>query len=558
MNLPLLALLTPLALLVSARASAAQEAAPLTERVDAVFARFQGPESPGCALAVMRDGRIVYSRGYGMADLQHQIPITPSSIFHVASVSKQFTTMSIALLAQQGVLSLDDDIRKYVPEVPDFGETITIRHLIHHTSGLRDQWSLLAMAGWRPDDPKTEADILDLVSRQRELNFRPGDQHVYNNTGYTLMAVIVKRVSGKSLREFAEERIFRPLGMTSTHFHDDHTMIVRGRTSAYEPREGGGLRISIPVFDNVGATSLFTTVEDLAKWDRNFVDARVGGPELLDRMHTRGRLNDGEEVPYAFALMHGEHQGLKTVGHSGADAGYRADFLRFPDQRLSVTALCNVSDANPGSLTRQVATLYLADEIRTAQRSEASSPPAYAASGAEPDLARYEGSYWDERTETLGRVVMRNGKLTVVAGRPTELVPLGNGRFVAQEDESARFAFRRLPGEGDMEMEYQIGGARPNHFRRMPPPEGVGERLARYAGTFHSPELGVDWTVAAVEGKLLLRRRKFEDQVLEPVFADAFVAPNGTILRFAPDDNGGIGGFAVSAGRVRHLRFERR
>ncbi|HWN97895.1 MAG TPA: serine hydrolase domain-containing protein, partial [Blastocatellia bacterium] len=321
----------------------------LTGKVDEVFAVFDKPDSPGCALAVIKDGRIVYKRGYGQSNLEDGVAISPASIFHVASISKQFTAMAIVLLAQQGKLSLDDDVRKYVSEVPDFGERITIRHLIHHTSGLRDQWSLLELAGWREDDVITEGDILELVSRQKELNFKPGAEHLYCNTGYTLLAVIVKRVSGQSLREFADANIFKPLAMTSTHFHDDHSMIVKGRTSAYQRTKQGGLKVSIPVFDTYGATSLFTTVEDMAKWDQNFVDKTVGGEAGINQMLSVGLLNNGKRLGYAFGLSLGEYKGLKTVGHGGADAGYRADFLRFPEQRFSVVCLCNLSTSNPGS-----------------------------------------------------------------------------------------------------------------------------------------------------------------------------------------------------------------
>src|SRR5688572_16119862 len=276
-------------------AQSGQLAPSMATRIDSVFALYNSGTSPGCATSVVRDGQPVFEKGYGMSDFQHGVPITPGSIFHVASISKQFAAMSMVLLARDGKLSLDDDVRKHIPEVPDFGRRITIRHLIHHTSGLRDQWSLLSMSGWRADDPKSEADILWLVSRQRALNFDPGAEHLYSNTGFTLLGTIVKRVTGKSLREFTTERIFAPLGMTSTHFHDDHTMIVPGRTSAYNPRQGAGrggasigvdnYAISIPVFDNAGATSLFTTVQDMAKWERNFLSPTVGDSQTIAQMH---------------------------------------------------------------------------------------------------------------------------------------------------------------------------------------------------------------------------------------------------------------------------------
>ncbi|HEV2132611.1 MAG TPA: serine hydrolase domain-containing protein, partial [Longimicrobiaceae bacterium] len=357
---------------------AAQGAEPqdtLAARVDALFRQWDRPGSPGAAVAVIRDGEIVYSRGYGMANLEYDVPITPTTIFHIASVSKHFTAFAIALLAEEGKLSLDDDIRTHLPEVPDFGRTLTIRHLIHHTSGLRDQWELLAMAGWRLDDVITREHILKMVSHQRALNFDPGEEYLYSNTGYTLMALLVERVSGQSFREFTEERIFRPLGMTSTHFHDDHEMIVPGRAYSYAPRPGGGFRNSPLNYANVGATSLFTTVEDLAKWDRNFYEPQVGSEALFAQMESRGVLNDGRQIEYAFALSIGEHHGLRTVGHSGADAGYRSYYVRFPEQRLSVVVLSNLSSFNPTRVALRVADIYLAGHFPDRRRSQAYAAP---------------------------------------------------------------------------------------------------------------------------------------------------------------------------------------
>jgi CubicO group peptidase (beta-lactamase class C family) len=266
------------------------------KQIDQVFEKWNKPDSPGCALGVYKDGQIVYKRGYGVADLNDDVPITPATVFHVASMSKQFTAASIVLLAQQGKLSLDDDVRKYIPELPDFGERITIRHLVHHTSGLRDQWNLLELAGWRYSlDLITDEDVMSVMTRQKDLNFKPGDKHVYCNTGYTLMGLIVKRVSGMSLREFTTKDIFEPLGMTHTHFRDDHAEIIKHDALGYE-QEGKDkpFRMSLTNFDTVGATSLHTTVEDLQLWDENFYHPRIGGPAFLQQMLERGKLNSGE------------------------------------------------------------------------------------------------------------------------------------------------------------------------------------------------------------------------------------------------------------------------
>ncbi len=347
-----------IALLLAFVSAAAQEpvnrekrAQSLREQTDKIFAKWDSTASPGCALSVIGDGQIIYKRGYGMANLDHDVPITAETAFHVASVSKQFTAAAILLLAQDGKLSLDDDVRKFITELPDFGVRISIKHLIYHTSGLRDQWNLLGLAGWRYSlDLITDDDVLELISHQKDLNFKPGEKHVYCNTGYTLLAQIVKRVSGQSFREFTTNRIFKPLDMRSTHFRDDHAEIVKHVAYGYvEGESGNGYRLSVTNFDTVGATSLLTTVEDLAHWDENFYNPRVGGPVFLAQQLQRGKLNNGKELDYAAGLEHGKYRGLRTIDHGGGDAGYRADLLRFPDQHFSVACLCNKGEINPAS-----------------------------------------------------------------------------------------------------------------------------------------------------------------------------------------------------------------
>src|SRR5580693_9132971 len=346
-----------IAILLGAGTSSSQTLPPdAAKQIDKVFEKWDKPDSPGCSLGVYKDGKIAYKRGYGMANLNDDIPNTPATVFHVASMSKQFTAAAIVLLAQEGKLSLDDDLRKYIPELPDFGQRITIRHLVHHTSGLRDQWNLLDLAGWRYSlDLITDDDVMSVITRQKDLNFKPGDRHVYCNTGYTLMGLIVKRVSGLSLREFTTKNIFEPLGMTHTHFRDDHAEIIKHDALGYEQEKDKPFRMSLTNFDTVGATSLHTTVEDLVLWDENFYHPRVGGPAFPQQMLERGKLNSGEQLDYAFGLTIGKYKGLPTVEHGGADAGYRSGLTRFPEQHFSAAVLCNSAETNPNSLIYQVA-----------------------------------------------------------------------------------------------------------------------------------------------------------------------------------------------------------
>ena len=414
--------------LAPATRSEAQAALPdsLRRKVDEVFARWDHTDTPGCAVGISQQGRSVYQHGYGMSDMQHALAITPLSIFHVASISKQFTAYSVALLAQDDKLSLDDNVRKYIPELPDYGTPITIRQLMHHVSGLRDQWQLLAYAGWREDDLITEQDVLTIVTRQKGTNFPPQREYLYSNTGFTLLAVIVKRVSGVSLREFAQHRIFAPLGMTRTHFHDDHAMIVPDRTSAYQPRGEGGWKISIPVFDTYGATSLFTTTGDLLTWMANLDHPVVGNAQLVSQAQTSAVLSDGTPANYGYGLTVGTYRGLRAIGHGGADAGYRAQVERYPERGLAIAVLCNASSAVPGALLRRVADVMLG----------ASAPPAAVAIDTVPRavgrnlLARWVGVYRDTVSQAVVRVALSGDTLRLGDGR----------RLVSTSDTSVRIA----------------------------------------------------------------------------------------------------------------------
>lgn len=528
-------------------------------KVDALFAEWDRPGSPGAALAVIRDGAIIYSRGYGSANLEYDVPIRPSSIFHVASVSKHFTAFAILLLAEEGKLSLDDDIRRYVPEVPEFGRTITLRHLIHHTSGMRDQWELLAMAGWRLDDVITREHILKMVSHQQELNFNPGDEYLYSNTGYTLMALIVERVSGKTFRDFTKARIFQPLGMTRTHFHDDHEMIVPGRAYSYAPRADGGFRHSPLNYANAGATSLFTTVEDLAKWDRNFYEPQVGTAATIQQMHEQGVLNSGKQIEYAYALSIGEYRGLRTVGHSGADAGYRAYYVRFPDQRLSVVILSNLSTFNPTRVAMQVADIFLADQFprRAAPRSRTVQANPRAVRLSAEELSEVAGVYASAATEQLRRIRVQNGKLMLLAGPGYELSPLSATRFRVL-GASSRIEITFEPtgnGNAPFRLHETVDGGRPTLYEAAV--SLTPEQLAEYSGTYYSEELGTAYTLILQHGKLIAQHRRHEDTALAPLLRDRFLGTNWWFrsLQFTRDAQNRIDGFTLTGGRARNLRF---
>lgn len=415
-------------------------------RVDSLFAEWTAPGSPGASVAVLKDGEIVLERGYGLAQLEHGVPISPNTVFHVASVSKQFTAFAVALLAARGKLSLDDDVREQIPEIRDLGATVTLRHLIHHTSGVRDQWELLGMAGWRLDDVITKDHILALMARQRELNFPPGSEYLYSNMGYTLLAEVVARVSGMPFPEFMEENVFEPLGMSRTHMHDDHEHIVPGRAYSYRPDRDGGWRNAVLSYANAGATSLFTTAGDLARWLRNYETAEVGGPAVIRQMRQRGVLTTGDTIAYAFAIGRGDYRGLETWGHGGSDAGFRTMVLHIPEHRLGVVVLSNLAGFDPGRLARQVAEVYLddivlADPPEEPERSpESDRPEPHSYTRAQ--LAAFAGSYYSPELDVLYHIAVDGDSLVVRHHRHGQ-IPLGPGDE-ADEFSGDRWPVRRL------------------------------------------------------------------------------------------------------------------
>jgi len=532
------------------------ERASLNAQTDKIFALWDRPESPGCALAVIRDGQIIYKRGYGTADLDHDIPITPASVFHVASVSKQFTALAIHLLAEQGKLSLDDEARKYIPELRGISAKITIRHLLHHTSGLRDQWNLLIMSGWRlSEDVVREQDVLDLVSRMKELNFQPGEQYAYSNTGYTLLAVIVKRVSGQSLREFSEANIFKPLGMTRTFFRDDHAVTVKGQAYAYINGPNNTFKLSVPNYDIVGASSLLTTVEDLARWDQNFYDYRVGGQRVIDRMQITSRLNSGEPIDYASGLVIGRYKGLRIVEHSGGDAGYRSHLMRFPDERFSVVCLCNVGNTNPGALARRVADTYLQNRL-VAEASKTTNAPAFALTAEQ--LTAKAGAYWNEVTEELGRAWVQNHKLYLsFPGYNNSVTPFSTDRF-SMTGQLGDVEFGPSTNGKPAYFTVRIGERSPAVFKAVPPAETSLDRLGEFVGNYYSDEIDATYRVERRETGLVVLRRKADPTPLVPAFRDGFSSMSilGTV-RFMRDAGSGVNAMVLSAGRVRNFRFVR-
>ena len=531
------------------------------ERVDAIFANHTSA-TPGVALAVIRDGKIVYAKGYGLADLERNVPVTTTTVFDVGSIAKQFTATCIHLLALDGKLSLDDDVRKHFPELPKYDRPITVRHLLHHTSGLRDYLTLFSLSGRSLVNDYPESLVLDVISRQKGLNFAPGDEHLYSNTGYFLLGQLVERVSGKSLRAFAHERIFEPLGMKSTHFHDDIFEIVPNRALAYTPTPAG-FRIDQSIFHVVGDGGVLTTVEDLALWDRNFYDNKLGGgPKLFENILVPGTLTSGQQIPYASALLVSTYRGLPAIHHSGAWAGYRAEMIRFPEQRVTVAVLSNAGNlGNPVLAARKVAEIYLGDLMQAAPTAAAAAAPAADVKAVDISAKEIEaraGLYRDASNGVMRRLAIDGGRLVYdrMNGVTSPLVPVASDRFrMMNVPVAVEISFASEGGRQRMVVAQE--GAPPLTLERIEQAAPSAPELAAYAGAYYAAELEATHTVAASDGRLVMRLGSGDELPLDPLARDEFSAPGGVTVRFTRE-NGRVTGMSLGAGRVRDIGFVRR
>lgn len=531
-------------------------------KIDQLFAAWDRPDSPGASVAVVQNGKIVFKKGYGAANLEYDVPNTPSTIFHIASVSKQFTAFAIAMLAEKGKIALDDDIRKYLPEIPDFGEKITIRHLVHHISGMRDQWNLLAMAGWRLDDVITKEQVLKLLSNQQDLNFKPGEEYLYCNSGFTLMAEIVARVSDQSFAEWTAENIFKPLGMDNTLFYDDHQKIVKNRAYSYF-QDQNNYKKSVLSYANVGATSLFTTVEDLSKWALNFEKTTVGNQSVMELMHERGVLNNGEKISYAFGQVVGEYKGLKTVSHGGADAGYRTYFSRFPEQRFAVVVFSNLASFNTGRMALKITDIYLGDhmekpapkEVKEAEKKENKDEEVQVSKEL---LDAYAGQY--ELNPGFIITVKREGdRLSGQAtGQPKFMLTTASENEFFVPEVNATLVFQKSD-EGKVNQMLLKQNGREIILKRLASFDPEAVDISLFTGKYYSPELQTTYTFLIEEDKLIARHQRHPDIELKVAKPDFFSGNTWFFgqVEFVRNDQKEITGCKVSNGRVRNLRFEK-
>jgi len=547
---------------------------PSSQAVDAIFADLAKPGSPGCALGVYRDGKIVYAKGYGLANVEENVPITSETVFDVGSVSKQFTAASILLLEKHGRLRLDDDVRKYIPELPDYSQgrqKITILHLLNHTSGLRDYVSLFLLAGIHYDSVTTDDDALGIIVRQKGLNFSPGSDWKYSGSGYLLLSLIVKRLTGKTLKDFAAENIFRPLGMVHTQFRNDHTSLIPNRALAYELGEGGAYKLSVSYAEQNGDGMLHTSVEDLQRWEENFYSGQFGGKDLLAEMQAPGRLNDGRPLIYGTGLFLRNYRGLPTIWHGGESAGYLSYLIRFPEQHFSVACLCN-GLPSPFQRSHRVASLYLGrvmkpGEVDFATAEPETKPPATITT---EQLRAWSGDYRNPENEDIWQVTEREGTLwlnfegvrrQLRALSSTEFEPLRYVHHIRLKFEPAQNATRRkLIVLREMEPYASL--------EAVEAPTLSTAKLAAFAGDYWSNELRATYRLASYDGKLwmtdligsdgIVHRGIIPSGELRPVLPDEFHLNSATLIfHFTRDENGNITGLVLDGITERGIQFTR-
>jgi CubicO group peptidase (beta-lactamase class C family) len=526
------------------------------KKIDDVFASYNS-NTPGAVVAVTRNDSVIYTKGYGQANLEYSVPIEPATVFHVASVSKQFTAYSLVLLARAGRINLDDDIRKYLTWFPDMKEKITIRNLLNHTSGIRDQWQLMAISGTRLDDVIKQDHIVKMLGQQKELNFKPGEMYIYCNSGYTMCAEIVKAVTGKTLRQFADSAIFKPLGMSNTHFHDDYQEVVKGRAYSYY-RSSIIFRNSVLSYSNAGATSLFTTAPDLGKWLMNLYSPKVGDQKDIDQLVTKGKLNSGKEISYALGISVGDYKGWKNYSHSGGDAGYRTYVMSFPELRMGFVVLANIGDADPVGKTMKVVDMFLKEKPGT---------PVTAAKKLDsslsilPDSAawkKYAGNYISQEGIRV-KLSMNKGMMFYTVG-PTILLVKGAKDSLLDASNPSVKLFPYIKNSDT--LMYVNNGSNEYLFQKYQPLiKYTDEELAGYVGTYYSDELNCNYNIVLREHQLYFTNSKYNDTKLTLLGVDDLVNDEYwwmSHVKIIRGKKGKVAAFEVNDGRIMHLKFIKR
>ncbi|WP_170064410.1 serine hydrolase domain-containing protein [Polaribacter glomeratus] len=525
--------------------------------IDSIFVEWNKADTPGCALGIIKNNELIYTKGYGLANMEYDIPNSASSVFRIGSTSKQFTAACIILLAEKGKLSLDDNLKSLFSDFPAYAEKITIKHLLNHTSGIRDYLQISYLKGMGGDDFYTDDHVMQWLINQSDLNFAPGEEYLYSNSGYWLLGQIVKKVAGINMADFAKKELFEPLKMMDTHFHNDHTKIVKNRASGYVPDTNDGYKISMTTLDMIGDGGIFTTINDIKKWDDSFYKSDVLSENFWTLMTQQGILNNGEVIEYAAGLIIEKYKGLKTIRHGGAFVGFRAEIVRFPDQKLSIAIFANRGDANPSDMADQVADILLKDkflkEVVTKEKKIEIEIPK-----VEFTLNQIVGNYEIE-PGYVATLTIKNDSLNVIQNWNTStynIVKIATNRFKILGSKNLIFTFLNLK-DGFTQTMKVLQGDTETIAKRKKEIDISAINLKNYIGSYFSKELNVTYNFE-LENEILSIRIEDKTSTIKCIISDLdqFSTQLG-LLRFY-SKKGLISGFELDSGRVKNLKFQKK
>lgn len=528
------------------------------QKIDSLFTKWNIPNHPGGTVGIMQNGKTVFSKAYGLASLEYLVPNTPQTLFNVASVSKQFTAMGIVLLHLQGKVSLDADIRTYLPELPEFEAPVTLRHMLHHTSGLRSIHGLLELAGWRADDARNNKDLFRFMKQQQDLNFKPGSEYLYCNTGYMFMADIIEKVTGEKFAAWMKKSVFEPLGMPSTYVEDKYDRVVPNNATSYYPTREGFDR-AVEYWGYVGSGNIHSNTQDLLSWLKNFHDPQPGWEKAFTTLLTLDKLNNGEDNNYAFGLSLSEFNNVRRIDHSGAIGGYRSFACTYPEQQLSIVVLTNFSNANPAQKSDEISNILLPPAKKTASPKVAVKTKKVRLS--KKQLKSYEASYWNEEGNYARKIYVKNDTLRYFRTEDSEsaLIPLGNDEFrMADVPNDVKVSFN-TDKNGLKTMMVTIDNGKPILSAVFEPVDPSKADLSDYTGAFYSPELETTYTISAADGKLSAHHARHGDFGMKILKKDVLEGEwPFNLVKFRRDNAGKVSSILVTNGRVRNAWFEKR
>ena len=529
-----------------------------TAKIDSLFLNWTKDNSPGGAIGIMQNNKVVYSKAFGLASLEYKVPNTTETIFNTGSVSKQFTAMGIVLLHQKGLLNVNDDIRKHLPDLPDFGHVITIKHMLHHTSGMRSLHAMLNLAGWRGDDSRTNADLYRFMLKQKELNFKPGDEYLYCNTGYMLMVNIIEKITNEKFPEWMKANIFEPLGMENTYVEDLYSRIVPNNATSYRQRANDMIR-AVEYWGYVGSGNMHSTTSDLLIWLNHFDKPNSTWSAAFKIMQMVTKLNDGSENPYAFGVGINEINGYKKIQHGGAIGGFRSYVSTYPEKELSIAILTNFSSSNPGGKESQIANILLdKKEVSETEKSKKMVEKS-AIKVAVKNLYQFEASYWNDKENSSRKIYVKNDTLRYSRSNNDEspLVPISSNEFKMIGPPNYLVVKFNLTKNGLKTMQVSVDNGPFSYAEAYGILTNTTKNMTDYVGRFYSPELESTYDILIKNERLIAHHARHGDLPIKILKKDVLEIPQTAIIKYERKDDQTVNGIRISNGRARNVWFKK-